>query len=98
MTTLARRPAPLFLNVNSNQNATYCFLQQSKRATSRIVVVGNDETVLIELSIAGDKAILDRNWAHVAAREHIAREIQTICEEKTNQDNIHEGTLHEEQR
>jgi hypothetical protein len=49
-------------------------LKQSKRATSRIVV-GNGDTVLIELSIAGDIAILDRVWTSVVAREHIAIEL-----------------------
>jgi hypothetical protein len=54
-------------------------LKQSKRATSRIIV-GNEVTIFIELSIAGDIAILDRGWTSVVAREHIVVEKQNICE------------------
>jgi hypothetical protein len=58
--------------MNSNQNATYCFLvKQSKRATSVGEVVGQQVT--------GDPAILDRVWTSVVARENIVVEIQIFC-------------------
>jgi hypothetical protein len=69
----------------------------SKRATSRIIV-GNDIPVIILNRFAGDIAILDKVWTRVVARERIVAEIQIICEQKTNQENIHEGTLCEEKR
>jgi hypothetical protein len=75
--------------MNSNQNAMYGSLKHhSKRATSRIVVV-NGVAVIIQNRLAGDKAILGRVWTSVVAREHIVVEIQLICEQKTNQENIH---------
>jgi hypothetical protein len=75
--------------MNSNQNAMYCSLKHhSKRATSRIVVV-NGVAVIIPNKLAGDIAIvLDKVWTSVVAREHIVVEIQIICEEKTNTENL----------
>jgi hypothetical protein len=88
-TTLARRRASVFLSMNSNQNATYCFLKQSKRATSVSEVVGHRAT--------GDPAMLDRVWTSVVAREHIVVEIQIFCKQRTNQENIiHEGACEKE--
>jgi hypothetical protein len=66
-----------------------CSLKQSKRATS-----------LTGATRALDIASLDIVWTCFVAREHIARQIQRICKEKTNQENdIHEGTsLREEKK
>jgi hypothetical protein len=47
--------------------------------------------------ITGDIAIyINIDWTSVTARERIVVEMQLSYEEKTNQDNIHEGTLNEE--
>ena len=67
----------------------------SRRATSRIVVV-NGVAIVIKNRFAGDIAIIDRVFTSVVAREQIVVEKQIICEEKTNQENIHQGTLREE--
>jgi hypothetical protein len=90
----------LVLNVNSNQNATSCCLlkHHSKRAT-RVGVVNGVAVIIIIIPkrFAGDMALLDRVWTSVVAREPIiVVEPQRICEEKTDQENINEGTLREE--
>jgi ribosomal protein S8E len=64
----------------------------SKRATSGGGVV-NGVAVAIQNSFAGDIATPDRVWTSVVARETVVVEKQTICQEKTNQEYIHEGTL-----
>jgi hypothetical protein len=59
---------PVFLNVNSNKNATYSSLKHhSKRATS----VG---VVEIE-KVTGDIAFHNKVWTGVTAGEHIVVEI-----------------------
>jgi hypothetical protein len=65
----------------SNQNATYCSLKQSKRAAS-----------LIRVLITGDSTNLDWDWTSVVANERIVVEIQIFCKQRTNQENIHEDT------
>jgi hypothetical protein len=67
----------------------------SKRATSGGGVV-NGVAIAIQNSFAGDIATPDRVWTSVVAREPIVVEKQTICEEKRNQEYIHEGTLCED--
>ena len=88
MTTLAHCRAPVFLNVNSNQNATYCSLKHhSKRVTSLIGVITGDIAIFINI-----------DWTSVTACERIVVEMQLSYEEKTNKENIHEGTLNVEKR
>jgi hypothetical protein len=45
--------------------------------TSRIIVV-NGVAVVIPNRFAGDKALLNRVWTSVVAREHIVVELQSI--------------------
>ena len=94
-TTLARRHAPGPKREFQSDATSCCLLKHnSKRATSGGVVNGVE--VVIINTFAGNKALLDWVWTSVVAREQIVVEKQTICEEKTNQEYIHEGTLCED--
>jgi hypothetical protein len=67
-------------------DATCCSLKHhSKRVTSLIGVITGDIAIFINIG-----------WTSVTARERIVVEMQLSYEEKTNQENIHEGTLNEE--